>query len=98
MEELIEQYHIAKKWRKEMFFAMIAMLALMVVIFAVGFVISGLLPLFLIFGGVVGALGVLVNILSANTLKKAAKIIGDYLTSQGKTEEEINTILEGSEK
>ncbi len=45
-----------------------------------------------------GALGVLVNILSANTLKKAAKIIGDYLTSQGKTEEEINTILEGSEK
>lgn len=98
MEELVEQYNTAKKWRREMFIAMIVMLALMVIIAAVGFFIRELLPLFLIFGGVVGALGVLVNILSAKMLKKAGKIIGDYLKSQGKTEEEINSILGGVSK
>lgn len=98
MEELIEQYNTAKKWRKEMFIAMIVMLVLMVIIAAVGFFIRALLPLFLIFGGTVGALGVLVNFLSANTLKKAGKIIGDYLKSQGKTDEEIHSILGGASK
>lgn len=98
MEELIEQYNAAKKWRREMFIAMIAMLALMAVIIVIGFVIKELLPLFLILGAVVGVLGVLVNIVAANTLKKAGRLIGDYLKAQGKTEEEINSILEGSAK
>lgn len=98
MEELVEQYNTAKKWRREMFIAMIVMLVLMVIIVAVGFFIRELLPLFLIFGGVVGVLGVLVNFLSAKMLKKAGKIIGDYLKSQGKTEEEINSILGGVSK
>ena len=96
MEELIEQYNAAKKWRKEMFIAMIVLLALTVVMVVLGFVIRELLTLFLIFGVVVGALGVLVNVIAANTFKKAGRIIGDYLRSQGKTEEEIKSILEGS--
>lgn len=98
MEELIEQYNAAKKWRKEMFIAMIVLLVLMTVIVVIGFVIKELLPLFLIFGIVVGALGVLVNVIAANTFKKAGRIIGDYLKSQGKTEEEINSILGDSSK
>ena len=73
MEELVEQYNTAKKWRREMFIAMIVMLVLMVIIVAVGFFIRELLPLFLIFGGVVGVLGVLVNFLSANMLKRRGK-------------------------
>ena len=45
MEELVEQYNTAKKWRREMFIAMIVMLVLMVIIVAVGFFIRELLPL-----------------------------------------------------
>lgn len=93
MEELIKQYNDAQKWRKEMFTAMIVMLILMVIIFAVGFLIIELLPLFLIFGAVIGAIGVIFNLLAARTLKKARKIIGDFLLSHGKTEEEINDML-----
>lgn len=98
MEELIEQYNTAKKWRREMFITMIVLLTLMAVIIVVGFVIKELLPLFLILGAVMGALGVLVNVIAANTLKKAGRLIGDYLKARGKTEEEINSILDGSAK
>ncbi|MBD5128679.1 MAG: hypothetical protein HDT43_01955 [Ruminococcaceae bacterium] len=98
MEEIIEQYKAAKKWRREMFIAMIIMLALMVVMIVVGFVIKALLPLFIVFGIIVGALGVTVNVIAANTFKKAHKLVKDYLTSRGKTEAEINSILGGTAK
>lgn len=93
MEELIKQYNDAQKWRKEMFIAMIVMLILMVIIFAVGFLIIELMPLFLIFGSMIGVIGVIFNFLAAHTLKKARKVIGDFLLSRGKTEEEINDML-----
>lgn len=96
MDELIKQYSEAQKWRKEMFIAMIVMLVLMVIIFAAGFLISDLLPLFLIFSAVIGIIGVLINIMSARALKKAKKIISDFLLSHGKTEEEVNAVLNGT--
>lgn len=98
MEELIEQYNLARKWRREMLVAMIVLLAVMAALIAVGFVFGEFLAIFVIFGVLVGALGVLVNVISANTLKKARRIIAEYLSSQGKTEEEINSVLGGAKK
>lgn len=98
MEELVEQYNNVKKWRKEMFIAMIVLLALMVLSVVLGIIFRELLVLFVIFGIIMSALGVTVNILSANTLKKAGKIIKDFLSANGKTEEEIIAILGNASK
>ncbi len=93
MEELIEQYNNAKKWKKDMFIAMIAMLVLAALMIAAGFIVSELIALFLISGGIIAALGVAVCIISGCTFKKVDGLVIKYLSASGKTEDEINYIL-----
>lgn len=98
MDEIIEQYNTAKKWKKEMLIAMIALLTLAVVMIVCGLFIKELLVVFLIFGGVIAVLGAAVFIISNVTFKKADKLIREYLAADGKSAEEINSILGGAAK
>lgn len=98
MDEIIEQYNTAKKWKSEMFIAMIALLTLAAVMIVCGFIMKELLVVFLILGGVIAVLGAAVFIISSATFKKVDKLIRDYLTANGKSAEEINSILGGAAK
>ena len=93
MEEIIEQYNAAKKWRMEMLFAMTVTLALAVIIVIVGIIIKDLLAMFLVLGGVIGILGVIIFVVANVTFKKADSMVRQYLAANGKTEEEINSVL-----
>lgn len=98
MEEIVEQYKNAEKWRKEMFIAMIVMLVFMVIIIIVGIIITDLMALFFIFGGIIGLLGAVIYAVAHFTFKKADRLIREYLAGLGKSEEEINSILGGAAK
>lgn len=97
MEEIVEQYKNAKKWRKEMFITMIVMLLLMAVIIIVGIIITDLMALFFIFGAIMGLLGAVIYAVAHFTFKKADGLVREYLANLGKSEEEIRSIL-GDEK
>lgn len=98
MEEIVEQYKEAKKWKRDMLIAMAAMLALGVIMVVCGFIIKDLMVIFFIFGGIVAALGAVVCIVAFFTFKKADGIVREYLASTGKTQEEINAVLGDSTK
>lgn len=98
MEEIIEQYNEAKKWKRDMLIAMIAMLAVAAASVIIAFIIKELMALFLIFGGILAVLGVAIFAISAGTFKKADTLIRKYLASNGKSEEEINSMLGGASK
>ena len=98
MEELIEQYNFAKKWKKEMFIALIALLVLGVGMIICGCIITDLMVLFLVFGCIVAAVGVVIFIISTTTFNKVDKMIREYLAANGKSTEEINSILGGTAK
>lgn len=98
MEEIIEQYNNAKKWKREMLIAMIAMLTLAVGMIVCGLFINDLIVLFMISGGIIAAFGVVLFIISNSTFKKVDKLIREYLAANGKSSEEINSILGGSAK
>lgn len=93
MEELIEQYNNARKWKKDMFIAMIIMLVLAALMIAAGFIVSELIALFLISGGIIAALGGAICIISGRTFKKVDGLVRKYLSDNGKSEEEINSML-----
>lgn len=98
MEEIIEQYSEAKKWKRDMLIAMIAMLAVAAASVVIAFIIKELMALFLIFGGILAVLGAVMYIVSSATFNKADKLIRNYLAANGKSEEEINSILGGAAK
>ena len=98
MEEIIEQYNNAKKWKREMLIAMIAMLALAAAIIVCGFIITDLMVMFMISGGVIAVFGAVLFIISDATFKKVDKLIREYLSANGKSAEEINSILGGAAK
>ena len=98
MEELIEQYNAAKKWKKEMLIALIALLVLAAGMIICGCILTDLLVLFSIFAGIVAAVGVAVFIISNVTFNKVDKLIREDLSSNGKSPEEINSILGGTAK
>lgn len=93
MEEIIEQYNNAKKWKREMLILMAVMLVLAAVIIVCAFIVKPLMAVFLIAGGFVAVLGAGVFIVSNATFKKVDKLVREYLAANGKTSEEINSIL-----
>lgn len=93
MEEIIEQYNNTKKWKREMLILMAVMLVVAAAIIVWAFVIKALMAVFLIAGGLVAALGAAVFIVSNATFKKVDKLVREYLTANGKSAEEINSIL-----
>ena len=98
MEELIEQYNGAKKWKKEMLIALIALLALAAGMIVCAFIIKDLMVYFLIFAAIIAAVGVAVFVISNATFKKVDKMIREYLAANGKSAEEINSLLGGTTK
>ncbi|MDE7360961.1 MAG: hypothetical protein K2N38_03400 [Oscillospiraceae bacterium] len=96
MDEIIEQYIDAKKMKKSMLIAMIAILAMAAGLIVCGFIIRDLITLFLISGVVVAVLGAAVFIIYAAAFNKLDKMVRQYLAANGKSEEEINSILGGS--
>lgn len=98
MEEIIEQYNEAKKWKRDMLIAMIAMLVVAAASVIIAFIIKELMALFLIFGGILAVLGVAIFAISAGTFKKADTLIRKYLAANGKSEEEVNSMLGGASK
>lgn len=98
MEEIIEHYNEARKWKRDMLIAMIAMLVSAAGAVVVAFIIRELMALFLIFGGILAVLGVAMYIISSVTFNKADRLIRKYLAANGKSEEEINSMLSGTAK
>lgn len=93
MEEIVEQYKNALKWKNQMFIFMTVLFALAAASTALGFVIRELLAMFAVFGVMMAALGIFISVVAANTFNKMDKLVKEYLSNMGKSEEEIISIL-----
>lgn len=98
MDEITEQYINAKKWKKSMLIAMTAMMIMAAALIVCGFVIKGFLVFFLISGGIVAVVGAAAFIMYSLSFNKMDRMVRKFLSDNGKTEEEINSLLGGKEK
>lgn len=96
MDEIIEQYIDAKKTKRTMLIAMVAMLVMAATLIVFGIIVRELIALFIISGAIVAVLGAAVFIIYSAAFNKLDKTVRQYLAANGKSEEEINSVLGGS--